>query len=572
MKKVILTLVIAFCFVTQGRGQDKVTNDSIKVDIEKMIDNIKLLQATFMEWSELKELRTQAKLKKVKKANESIKIITLDFKDKVFTERFKNIKTGEFYRLKVENINMNRYNIVINKTDSIIVSNVEFPTFDAIGLGAITDIISKLKTNTVSVARQVAFYQDGDNRIQGEIANLNTLQIQIGQALIESTDNKNKKNLNEKNKLIYINDSLGQRIVELNIQSKLLNSKKVIIKKVESVMDSVKKELEDSKLYINKINDSIIPQFELNVLHFHESNDTIPKESFFGSYKAKPLQEILNSCLAVRDSLQQAKDKIVKEEQNYFTFKGSDTAFASLYENDSTIKKEHTELLSNVSQSKSALDTALSKISPAVVSKYLTTIIDLHNNKDRSYTSLPFQHNEDISKLNITITPKKPEYGPSYSTELRFPKKKSYVGVGASFYYARFENEVFSTQATIIDSTRTDYSIIDEKNKKGEIGLTTLIHFGYWPIHKAPWFAINFVAGPGLSLSNTVKPRIVLGGGLALGTKNMFTINGLFLGGFVDMRSAVYDNDGPYSSKPENITVSKLVGRGGISLGYIHKF
>lgn len=191
-----------------------------------------------------------------------------------------------------------------------------------------------------------------------------------------------------------------------------------------------------------------------------------------------------------------------------------------------------------------------------------------------TYMSLPMQLNGDESILKIAITPQKAEYGlQSYQTEIKFPQKKQfYVGLGMSFYGAPFKNDSYSVSATVIDSTRTDYKIVNEKNKKGELSITTLLHFGVRPFLKQDWFSLNLVVGPALSLTEIIKPRIALGGGFCFGTKEMLSINFLALGGYVDRKSAVYDTDTAYNSKPENITVSKLSWVGGVSLGYIYNF
>lgn len=42
--------------------------------------------------------------------------------------------------------------------------------------------------------------------------------------------------------------------------------------------------------------------------------------------------------------------------------------------------------------------------------------------------------------------------------------------------------------------------------------------------------------------------------------------------GYVDKKSEAYSLNGIFDAKPENITVSKMDGALGISIGYIYKF
>src|SRR5690606_3165946 len=67
--------------------------------------------------------------------------IEINFKDKSFTgcnwlKEVNNLKTGDLFQLKIKNLNMNLYKVVIDKKDTIVSSGVSsFPTFDLINLG-----------------------------------------------------------------------------------------------------------------------------------------------------------------------------------------------------------------------------------------------------------------------------------------------------------------------------------------------------------------------------------------------------------------------------------------------------
>src|SRR5690606_18606878 len=177
------------------------------------------------------------------------------------------------------------------------------------------------------------------------------------------------------------------------------------------------------------------------------------------------------------------------------------------------------------------------------------------------------------------ILPKKEEYDlQSYQTEISFPiRKKVFTGIGMSFYYAGFSNnESYSIQSMVSDNESMSYNIVDEKNAKGELGLTSLLHFGYRPFYdwcdKGDRIAFNLVVGPALSLTNPIKPRIAVGGGIAIGRRNMLTINALCLAGYIEKKSEQHNVNTGITVKPENITVAKLDGSAAYSLGYIYKF
>lgn len=532
--------------------------------------------------------------------------LTIDFESKKITgkDSLENLKKGDLYQIKVNNINMNRYNVLIDKKDSIIVSNIEFPTFDMIGLGAITDIIGSLSNR--------AFSQKSSS-FEEQLINLN--QTTFSKQKIENLKLSQEKWIHQDpdfKKIVLGNPNLKQIMTENNFfqsngenfvldTADLEKISKLFQKEIDSLKaeeESIKSELEKinkqldlkeqtrakirvqidfsksetkSRMDVVKditleINNSTIPGFELMALYYQESNTDIPKKSILGSFQPPSLESLLDTLFSQRKRLQDNKESIFQISNEYDDFKRKINS--DLFKTDSEIRKADSVFIKEIATSKALIDSILTKISNSVVSKFISTIIDLDNNKDRKYTSLPIQHNGDIGKLSITIAPKKPEYGPSYSTEIKFPQKKSfYVGIGMSFYYAWFKDETYSVEATTSDSTK--YQIKNENIRRGELGLATLIHFGWQFCDN---FSFNFVTGPALSITNPVKPRIALGAGFSYGERSRVSLNVLYMGGFVNRKSVVYNEKIDYDIRPENVTVSKLSGSFGISLGYIYKF
>jgi hypothetical protein len=514
---------------------------------------------------------------------DSIKIIKFDFKEK----RFKNLtsleklKQGEFYQLQIDKINMNLYKVSIGKKDSIVESEVTFPTFDAIGLGSINDVLSSLNNSTFSAGKNNETDIDVINK---EVVN-KYVELLNNTHKLATLDNNTFQSAKNQELLIQ-RDSILQKLKEnytqFYQQQVVLNNKNKILNQIKLSNSTIEELAKNLKEHIEIINDSVIAQLDLVALTYKESIYEKPtkKESILETLQPQPIKNILVTTKNERKIIIAIQNSIKSVESEYKDFIDKNKInkdFMALFEKDEDIKNKHKLLLTNIEKLKTeAIDSAYSKISPTKIIKYVNSIIDLDNNKERSFISLPVQHNGDITKLSIYITPKKEEYGNQYQTELHFPQNKNfYVGIGTSFYYANFKNDVYSTKATIVNDSVTNYQIINEKNKKGEIGITTLIHFGYRPFLKKKELdilAFNLVAGPALSLSNTVKPRIAIGGGIAIGRKNMLSINGLYMGGYVDKKSKIYDTELTYGDKPDKITVSKLQEAFAISLGYIYKF
>jgi len=442
---------------------------------------------------------------------DSIKIIKLNFKTKRFTNtmnELEGLKQGDFYQLQIDSINMNLYKVVLDKKDTIIASKVTFPIFDLANLGGVGELLDKIKI---------------------DISNLD-----------------------------------GKRNTAENVKNRIDREKSNLLSK-DSVISKEKNRIDRLSLLIQK---KILSYFVLN-------NDS-------SYYRLLSNNLILNDLLLetgnVRKSIAELEEAIRTQRAEYLAYVSDDKVKKiinddknkDLKEDDKILQEAFTKTISNV-------DKLNESVSAEKVVSWLKELVFKENNSSFSYTSLPQQLLGNQVKLNIQIIPTKEESDlPRYQTDIQFPQKRQfYVGAGMSFYYAWFKNEVYSTKATVINDSTTNYQIVDEKNEKGELGLATLIHFGWRPFYtyrRLDVLAVNLVTGPALSLTNPVKPRIAIGGGLAFGRKNMLTLNMLYMGGYVDSKSNIFDTEINYSIKPEKITVSKLQGSFAVSMGYIYKF
>lgn len=475
---------------------------------------------------------------------EDLKTIELDFKNKKFSkiEELEKIKKGDFYKLKISGVNMNLYKIVFDKKDTIIASNVTFPTFDLVNLGGVSDILAKINSSTLST-----------NLLAGSTSNLSSaLKVKINNNQIYSLSKQDREDIVAN---LPTTTSLKEKI-----KARILLEKAVLLSK-DNLAKAYKDEINNLFLVIQK---KIASYSVLD-------KDKSYYQLLSGDIK---IDDIFNKADDLRRKVKELSEATVNQQTEYAIY--IDKAdIKKLLESEKALSEDNKNLGEAFSKAISNFDKLSENINTEKILVWLNILVYKENNVIDEYTTLPQQFNGDKCTLSIKLEPQKEEYGlPSYQTELQFPQKKEfYVGIGMSFYNAWFQNEAYSVKATVISDTQTDYQVVNEENKKGELGLTTLIHFGWRPfLKKADWFAINLVTGPALSLTNTVKPRIALGGGFAFGRKNMLTLNGLYMGGYVDKKSNVYNTDDIYSSKPENVTVSKLVGSFAVALGYIYKF
>lgn len=483
--------------------------------------------------SKNKTLDTLAQKNK-KCLEDNILPITLDFKNKIFSvvTNLEKLKKGGLFQLQIDSINMNLYKVVFDKKDTIISSGVTFPTFDLVNMGGVGELLGKLK--------EIAFSASSIEHSESDKQKITTFK-----SVEKSID-------------IYKGELVKglKKIIEEN-SVEIQNSLKILVAKGENI-DNLSLTIQ-KKIFSYDILTRTNPNYKL--LSGDISFDTI-----------------LLRTEKFRRELSNLSTKLKEQQDEYIQYTSPDKVKKIINDKNNTDLKDADKTLQEAYiKAISMAEKLYESINAEKVSSWIRELIYKDNNSSFSYKTLPQQLNGNQTKLNIQFIPAKEEYGlPSYQTEIHFPHRNPfYVGVGMSFYYAKFKNEVYSSKGIVVNDSTTNYQIVDEKNNKEEYGLTTLIHFGYRPFcfnKKADWFAVNLVMGPALSLTNTVKPRIAMGGGFAFGRMSMLTINGLYMAGYVDTKSEAFNTEKTYSSKPDNVTVSKIQNSFGISLGYIYKF
>lgn len=117
--------------------------------------------------------------------------IVLDFKTKRFVsdssaEQLNKIRRGEYYQISISNINLNLYDVKIDKVDSTLSSSVSFPSFEALGIDPIKMLIGSLSSSpeTALLAPKTA---DTIAQARSELITLlaitKTLQVESGELI-----------------------------------------------------------------------------------------------------------------------------------------------------------------------------------------------------------------------------------------------------------------------------------------------------------------------------------------------------------------------------------------------------
>lgn len=361
-------------------------------------------------------------------------------------------------------------------------------------------------------------------------------------------------------------DGLTKVVTELSNFNKFgKTGKNEIIKKFEKTDSTLIAKANALKQIDNSI-DRLDLDVQLDVLSYLVEN---PADRLKLGSKVE-YDTLLEKSKIIRQNINKLRTELENSSIDYQSFF---IPRKDLIEKNAVYKARHNKITEAFQILNGSIDTISKSINANRVAGWISSIIHLKNNSNRVYRSLPMQLTKEFKDINILIEPKKDEYGlPTYQTTLQYPGGlKFYYGIGMSFYASNLRSNNFGVITTQIDSSTYNYNIVAEEQDAGEIGLTSLLHFGI-RIGNYKTTYIHGSIGPALSLSSPIKPRLAAGVGISKGKKQKIALDFLVMAGPVTRLSNAYNTSTTYTTKPENITTGRLMFRGAVALGYIYQF
>lgn len=445
------------------------------------------------------------------------KTIEIDFNKKTTqTVNVNDIKRGEYYQIKIKNINLNLFKVSLTSIDTVLSRPQQTPTFGDFNLDALLKVIAGISPLSTSITQSLP-----------------------SQALSQLYEQLIKNN----------NWEISDDSVNVSIKYRMEQESIALVQEKEPVEQLVVR-IDNLKLEV----------YKLRLNSFKLAN---PSNTF-------NFDQALTDIEKIRKAILDLKTNITTKKTAYEAFsttnKAAIAANTVLIANDKSIKETYDKFLSTLSD-------VLTSISADKANELLSTIVFIENNATNLYTSLPIQFTGEQAKVQISIVPRDEKYNlQSYYSQIMFPEKiKNYSVVGISFYTSSLYDKAYSTIKTTINDSTSNFNFREENVSKAELGIATLLRYG------AKWNEKNDLGGhlsigAGLSISNRIKPRFLFGGGLSLGEKHMLAIDCGGIAGYVDRLSSAIELSNTYSEKPENITVSKLGIGAFVSIGYIYQF
>lgn len=464
--------------------------------------------------------------------------IDLNFNDLCSTDlsikELYKISRGDFYRVKITGINTYLYNISINAKDSILQSTAyTMPTFGSFSLDPLKNLIASFPTAGISTLQT----KSAANNLKNLIKNNDTLNDTAFMEIVKSLPIQDTES--------SFNDFVSVNLLIINQFKDNLYSIKLVINELIFKLNSY------------RLSSLVADQFSDFKKQF--TNDTVKIDNAY-----KFFEDIRQNLQILYANSLKTQNLYVDKVKSSFSSLLEDKDNSDLKTKDQNVKDLYSKLLSTI------ID-AQNSVSADSTFKYLSSIIDAINNKDYTYTSLPIQFNNDQSIVSINITPRTGYNLPSYSTKITLPiYKKLYSGITTGLFFSYLHDDVYSYKKTITTITSTindtSYKIIKENPGTFEIGVNSMFKIGY-KLSEDCGLQVGF--GPGISVSKTIKPRLLIGGGISIGRKNMLLINIGQIWGNVDELSNEYNLSDSYHSIEGGLTSSHMKGAFYFSFEYL---
>lgn len=450
-------------------------------------------------------------------------------------DQITKIKPGAIYQVQVTGVNLNLYKVTLDKADSSVTSALSFPTFASLPIDGLKTAMAELSAfgGIISV-----FPKEMQDIITDDTLRSGTLTLKsvLWHRVIEKIKAAPTKPTPKELAMLIMRGSFDQ----LTLYNAILQTTK------------------------NEIDATV-----LNFYTLYLSGQTVT--SVFNNV-ATPTQ-LLFQITGHQQTIGELQTRISKGFESYQkqikTYQAEVADDKDLKALDEKIRNAYTEF-------NSAIEKVQAPVTAANVIKLWNLVLPVINNNsfNNTYTSIPQQFSKEKSIINIEVKPWHDSLRlSSYKTRLEFPinNDKVFWGISSGFYFGTKANEYYSTKTSIVGAPPTDttYSIIKEDPGKGEIGFNTMLRWGTRLTKKWDHTFFQFGIGPGVSVSDKIRPRMLLGIGLAFGDKHKFVFDYGYMLGYYDVKSKVYELATEYQANPATVTVSQLKTSCYFSVSYL---
>ncbi|WP_420460901.1 hypothetical protein [Neolewinella sp.] len=520
-------------------------------------------------------------------------LVQFDFEKPDLIVYPKNLRRGDFYQIRVTNVNLNNYSIVTTNQDTVYANNIKFPAFGVLDLSAVSSLVQGLQASyqllpSTELADFTVFSANSKKYAIADEATIKTIRdrpglltsiIATNQLDTSFVDLDSLASANSSSKFFDIDrnevltnaeendllDNVSDRRIgitsDLSLPALEPSPEDEIKDQVGSVTDSTKNFLEELASHKVTIEQKLTNYVTYRTMVY--TSKEVP-DGRFSDVTAE-----IEQFNTLRLELAALGERIEGVSKSYQTFISSPAITVVLKKDINAFLKatadKATVALAEVTK---ATNKTRETISLETISK---TLVQLHSLDNKyTYTSLPIQYTGSQTRLDIRFVPTDTSYNfpTKYLPPMNFPVRNTCWSVGSSIYFSKFDNERVVISSTMVD-TVPSYSVQSEEPLNTEMGLALLLRGGTKV--KGSSFGLHLTAGTGLSLGEVVRPRALLGGGITLGREHSFALDLGTVAGYATVVSPAFTEDMKFAEAPQPL-INEFRVRLFFSLGYAYTF
>jgi hypothetical protein len=462
--------------------------------------------------------------------HKNLPLVKFNFKNPNKIKIPSEIKEGDFYRILIKDINLNRYFISLKASDTVYSKPIEFPTFGSIDLSGLTNLASSITSTVVALVPEAT------------------------DSIVELEKAKSYDNSFLANKARIFND--------------IYQIQDLAIKKQETEADKIKKQIAINDLRSLEfsgilktiklaIDDKAFEYMEIRVLRKTPENDPSKSINFKNDFKF--FESLRSNLVTLKNEIDLAK----KSSVNFFENTPKIKTFLADPKNIE-LKDKFTKSENQISLALKKANTIKDIVSSEKIEQMMVSIMNLYQKNE--YKSLPIQFNGEEATVELFFIPKDSSSQlQKYSLmPIRFPRKNTYWSVGSSMYYSNLKSDRVGYKTIRVNDSVSYGKLSMEQATTGELGTALLLRGGRK--FNGKW-GYHLTVGTGVSISENVLPRALVGGGLSFGKKHNFTLDlGLIFGNVKEVSKST-DFSLEYTERPE-VLINQLKTSYFVGIGY----
>lgn len=224
------------------------------------------------------------------------------------------------------------------------------------------------------------------------------------------------------------------------------------------------------------------------------------------------------------------------------------------------------DMESNIKTLESNLGLLSNQLSADNIDKALRKLAFLNNKNE--YISLPLQFTQESATVDINFTPRDKKYGlsPQSMTFMFPPPERQRFSIGLAFYSSGLRDKRYSVTQVSNEEVR-----FTKDRSRYHIGVATLMRYEFIQNKsRSPGFFGTLTFGPGISMTDSVRPNLLIGGGIGYGNKHAIVLDIGAITGKVDRRRKSFSTEQVYPIGT-SFTTSTLKFNVFASIGYLFR-